>query len=222
MVRKATRAAYSAVCYSKEGKPLWVMRGTCGEPHPSINRAELLAVLAVLKRCAGAVVIRTDSAFVVRGVEEGEGRTTASRYEAADIWREVWAVMKEIEGGRGEEGCGRVVIQKVKAHTKWKEVMEGKVPQFDHVGNEAADKAAKEALAVAKLEAPADAYNVAIATAILWAKRIMDYASIWDPRCPEKEERGEEALEMAEGERLMNGGGGAARWNTSSGKEGGW
>ena len=42
------------------------------------------------------MVKRTDRAFVARGVEEGEGRTTASRYDAADIWREVWAVLKEI------------------------------------------------------------------------------------------------------------------------------
>ena len=45
---------------------------------------------------------------------------------------------------------------------------------------------------MAKLEAPAAAYNAAIATAVLWAKWIMDYAAIWDPRCPEEEERGEE------------------------------
>ena len=107
-------------------------------------------------------------------------------------------VVRSRGGCKGRSTTARLLmedigIQKVKAHTKWKEVMEGKVSQFDHVGNEAADKAAKEALAVAKLEAPAAAYNAAIATAVLWAKWIMDYAAIWDPRCPEEEEREEEA-----------------------------
>ena len=35
---KGARAAYSAVCYSKDGKPMWVMRGICGEPS-SINQS---------------------------------------------------------------------------------------------------------------------------------------------------------------------------------------
>ena len=82
---KGARAAYSGVRYSKEGKPMWVMRGICGEPHPSINRAELMAVLAVLKMSAGDVVIKIDSACVKKGLAEGEERTTSSRYEAADM-----------------------------------------------------------------------------------------------------------------------------------------
>ena len=109
--------------------------------------------------------------------------------------------MAELERGGREEGSGGVIVEKVKSHTGWRDVMEGRVRQIDHVGNEAADKAAKEALAMAKLQAPATAFNAALATAVLWTKWVMDYASVWDPRWPDKAERAEEMLERNAGER---------------------
>ena len=42
---RGARAAYGAVSYHEAGRPMWIMRGTCGEPHPSINRAELKTVI---------------------------------------------------------------------------------------------------------------------------------------------------------------------------------
>ena len=57
--------------------------------------------------------------------------------------------------------------------------MLGNVSQFNYVGNAAADTAAKEALAVAKAEAPAGAYNAAVATAVLRSKWILDYQAVW-------------------------------------------
>ena len=196
---KGARARYGAVSYTCEGKPLWVMRGICGEAHPSINRAELAAVCAVLRVCAGAVIIKTDSAFVIRGHENGKEATTAATHEAADLWRTFWWLMEEIKGAGGQEHKG-IVIQKVKAHTTWSDVMEGKARQFDYVGNAAADKAAKEALAVAKAEALAEAFNAAVATAVLWAKWMVGYSAIWDPVCPQTEEAVEDMLERLEDE----------------------
>ena len=93
------------------------------------------------------------------------------------------------------------MVEKVKSHTGWRDVMEGRVRQIGRVGNEAADKAAKEALALAKLQAPATAFNAALAMAVLWAKWVMDYASVWDARWPDEAERAEEMLERDAGER---------------------
>ena len=98
------RAAYGAVCYDEAGSPMWVMRGVCGEPHPSINRAELMAVIAVLEISAGGMTIKSDSAFVVDGYKRGKSYTTTSRHEAADLWRDLWARVEEMGGiRRGQE-----------------------------------------------------------------------------------------------------------------------
>ena len=186
------RAAYGAVCYDEAGSPMWVMRGVCGEPHPSINRAELMAVIAVLEISAGGMTIKSDSAFVVDGYERGKSYTTTSRHEAADLWRDLWARVEEMGGD--QTGTGRVAIEKVKAHSTWADVAEGRVRQMDHVGNNAADKAAKEALAVAKADSPATEFNAAIARAVQWARWMMGYTNSWDPTWPEEVERAEEAL----------------------------
>ena len=78
--------------------------------------------------------------------------------------------------------------------------MEGKVSHFNYVGNSAADKAAKEALAAAKAEAPAGADNAAVATAVRWSKWVLDYSAIWDPRCPQTEVAVEDILGRLEAE----------------------
>ena len=95
----------------------------------------------------------------------------------------------------------RIVIEKVKAHATWTEVMEGKISYFDYVENRAADMAAKEALAVARKDAPAGPFNAAIVTAVLWADRMLDYATVWDPRCAQTEEAAEEVLARLEAQR---------------------
>ena len=191
-----TRAGYSAVCYHPGGTPQWVLRGICGEPHASIGRAELQAVLQVLKVAAGTATVMVDNAFVVQGFREGKEWCTCSATEGADLWREVWALLE----GRGNA----VTVKKVKAHTSWADVIEGRVSHMDHVGNAAADKAAKEALSVAKREAPADAFNSALATAMLWSRWIVDYATTWDTLHQEEQDEGDVAAARGEEEQRSN------------------
>ena len=139
----------------------------------------------------------TDSAFVVEGFHKGKATTTAAAHEAADLWRIFWRLISDMGGERGQ-GQRSISISKVKAHTNWSDVMEGRISHFDFVGNSAADKAAKEALATAKIESPATAYNAAIATAVMWAKWMLEYCTIWDPRCPQTEAAVEDILEGME------------------------
>ena len=68
-------------------------------------------------------------------------------------------------GGHAVLGQEGISIVKVNAHTHEMVRCNGKVTHFD-IGNSAADRAAKKALAVAKLEAPAAGYNAAIATPV--------------------------------------------------------
>ena len=187
---RGARAAYSAVCYTADGAPVWRLKGICGEAHPSINRAELRAVLEVLRISAGGVTIKSDSAFVVGGLKKGKKVCTAAGHEGADLWRELWPIWEDLEG--------TVSVVKVQAHATWVQVMEGRISHMDFVGNREADKAAKEALKVAKLEAPAEAYNYALAMAVAWGKWIMNYASVWDPNVQGEEDAVERALEQEE------------------------
>ncbi len=101
----------------------------------------------------------------------GEGWCTRSGSDSADLWREIWHKWRDIGPG--------IAIKKVRAHTSVLDIMRGRITKADREGNAAADKAAKEALAVAKLEAPADAYNMQLARAVMWGRWIVRYATRW-------------------------------------------
>ncbi len=101
----------------------------------------------------------------------GEGWCTRSGADSADLWREIWHKWKDIGPG--------IVIKKVRAHTSVLDIVRGRITRADREGNAAADKAAKEALAVAKLEAPAEAYNMQLARAVMWGRWIIRYATRW-------------------------------------------
>ena len=107
----------------------------------------------------------------MQGVQDGKQATTRAGREAADLWRQVWHLMDEIGDG--------VRVSKVKAHTSWWDVWDGKITLRDRGGNEAADAAAKAMLNEALLEAPIRNFSVQAARAMLWAKWIVKYASDW-------------------------------------------
>ena len=92
-----------------------------------------------------------------------------SKSFGADIWREVWDVCEDI--GEGAE------IVKVKAHTSWWDVLGGRITARNRAGNHLADYEAKKALRLAKLEAPAGAFNAHLRRATLWAKWLVKYAT---------------------------------------------
>ncbi len=78
----------------------WRMHGTCPELYPSILRAELAAVLNVLRIAVPPVRIHVDNAEVVKGFAEGPGWCTAAGRDGGELWREVWERMEDI-GGAG-------------------------------------------------------------------------------------------------------------------------
>ena len=96
---RAVRAGWAAVAVKKEGKIVWRMGGGCGEPHASILRAELTAVLETLKIAVAPICIHVDNATVVRGFDEGPEWCTTSGRDGADIWRDIWACRGDIGDG---------------------------------------------------------------------------------------------------------------------------
>ena len=168
---RATRAAWATVAIDAQGEVVWTQQGVCGEPQASIYRAELTAVLETLRVAVPPLTIHVDNAAVVQGIQDGKQATTRAGREAADLWRQVWHLMDEIGDG--------VRVSKVKAHTSWWDVWDGKITLRDRGGNEAADAAAKAMLNEALLEAPIRNFSVQAARAMLWAKWIVKYASDW-------------------------------------------
>ncbi|CAK0855220.1 unnamed protein product, partial [Prorocentrum cordatum] len=79
--------------------------------HRNIDRAELQAIERALAHALPPLVLHVDRQSVLDGVAAGERWCTASRRPNADLWRQVWARLRDI--GLGPNG---VQFRKVKAH----------------------------------------------------------------------------------------------------------
>ena len=156
---------------ARDGQVLWTAGGICGEPHASILRAELRAVLETLKIAVAPLCIHVDNAAVVQGFEEGPAWGCESVRDGADLWRDIWECMRDVGEG--------VRVVKVKAHTSWWDVLFGRISARDRGGNDIADKEAKKALKEALRQSPTAMVNAYIARAVGWAAWIAEYASEW-------------------------------------------
>ena len=96
---RAVRAGWGAAAVSDEGMVLWTAGGILGEPNACIFRAELTAVLEVLRIAIPPLRIHVDNAQVVQGFREGREWCVSSKSFAADLWRTVWEVYDDIGGG---------------------------------------------------------------------------------------------------------------------------
>ena len=165
-------AGWGFVVLDDEGKWLWTAKGTFAGPNCSSFRAELNALLEALRATMPPVTIYVDNKAVVDGVQRGERWCTASGSSGADLWREIWGYLRELKGQE-------VQVVKVKAHTSWWDVLEGRISHREHVGNSMADKAAKEATAAAERLAPTATFSKQLQHALSWLKWILKYTVEW-------------------------------------------
>ena len=87
------------------------------------------------------------------------------------MWRKIWRIMEEI----GED----FKIDWLPGHSSWLHVLEGKLTPHQHVGNDMADKAAKEARAWAEGTAPNGAYAGQAKRARGWYRWALDFVTAW-------------------------------------------
>ena len=132
---RAVRAGWGAVGVSEAGEIAWTAGGILGEPNACIFRAELKAVLAVLRVALPPLRIHVDNAQVVQGFQKGRGWCVSSKSFGADVWRTVWDVYDDKGGG--------VEIRKVKAHCSWWDVLGDRISARNRAGNHLADQEAK-------------------------------------------------------------------------------
>ena len=105
-----------------------------------IARAELFAVLVVLRSCLPPIRLHVDCALILRGIQAGERWCTHSGRPHADVWRMIWARLADI--GLGQDGAS---FFKVKAHQSKARIAEASDDdQHLLVANSAADTWAKE------------------------------------------------------------------------------
>ena len=187
---RAARAAWAAVNLSQKGEWRWTYSGTLGERHVSSYRAELTALLEVLRIAIGSIHLWCDNEEVVKGFNKGKGAGTDAKDDAADLWRAVWTTVEDYEGD--------IKVSWVKGHTTWIDVLERKISPHQHVGNDAADTAAKRARKWAEDTAPTRGYYAHLRRAHSWYKWVLDFITDW-PYKEEKQEREKKEEEEEEG-----------------------
>ena len=144
-VPKARRAGWAYVVDDRTA-PLWGKFGTCSETYPTVLRAELRALLEILRVTAGPIVIHVDNQQVVDGARNGRGWCCSPKRDGADIWRQVWDRLEDLEG--------LVEVRKVKAHLRFQDVRDGRITWTTWVGNGVADMWAKFACAESERLSP--------------------------------------------------------------------
>ena len=97
------------------------------------QKAELLAVVAVLRADRRPLEVRTDSQYVFNGARSWQAwRHRGWQGDHADLWDEFSMLM-------GDRASGNAHFTKALGHAKAKHVRRGLVEQLDKDGNDAAD-----------------------------------------------------------------------------------
>ena len=146
-VPRARRAGWAYVV-DDDRAALWGKFGVCSEPYPTVLRAELHALLEILRVTVGPIIIFVDNLEVVEGVANGERWCCHPKRDGADLWRSIWARLNDLSG--------LVRVEKVKAPLTYQHVLDGKTSWAKWVGNGIADMWAKQGCAEASRLSPSD------------------------------------------------------------------
>ena len=145
--RKTKRAGWGACVVDGEGNIQWGIYGTCPDAYASSLRAELWAVLGLIRYAVPPLAIGVDNAEVVEGWRAGSAFCCNPKREGADLWRNIWSILRDI-------GEGGISVFKVKAHLAMDEVQAGTISLRDWRGNAAADRMAVRGAMLAERKAP--------------------------------------------------------------------
>ena len=130
------RAGWAAVIIDDAGMVVAGIYGTCPDFFPTSLRAELWAVLQVLRHALPPITIWVDNDGVVGGYARGKEWCCDSDRPAADLWRKLWWKV-DVLGGEG------IRIKKVKGHATDADIEAGVSTAWHRSGNDHADHFAK-------------------------------------------------------------------------------
>ena len=168
-IPKARRVGWAFVV--RQGQAMvWGKYGVCSEPYASVLRAELRALAEILRITCGPLDVYVDNAQVVEGVQLGREWGVGSSREGADIWREIWSMLDELQGIR---------VIKVKAHLNYNQVQEGRIPFHHWCGNGVADTWAKSGCDAACASSSAEWPQRCWRRAQEWYRWVTVFAANW-------------------------------------------
>ena len=171
----STRGGWSLVVLDDRGRHLLTKRGTLGGVNVSSHRAELRAVLEVLRVARPPLRVHIDNKSVLDGLEADSGWGTDARDADADLWRQVWSLLTPLK----QKGVDAITFHKVKAHTGWTELLGRSIHPKHQFGNWLADLAAKESAKQSEILAPTASFEKEVMKARDWIRWIAHYVSAW-------------------------------------------
>ena len=197
---RAKRAGWAFVV-AEAARPMWGKYGSIDEAYPCALRAELRALLEILRCTAGNLVIHVDNKEVVDGAAQGRAWCCEAKRIGADLWRLIWDSLDELSS---------VQIVKVKAHLRFSHVLDGRISARAWAGNAVADKWAKAGCEMAWKDSPCTSAHVRWHQAIAWYRWLVRVAATWiddtakSGPCPEGTRRTSQqgAIERSQSHRL--------------------
>jgi len=143
---QARRAGWSAVSTSHSGELRFACYGTCPDRCPTAHRAELWGILMVVSRAVFPLRLLTDHQRAVKAWERGRAYCCDSARPAADLWRDIWAIL--------DQHPGEFKLEWVRGHTTDLDVLRGRIDPAAHKINVLADKYAGLGAEAAKAQVP--------------------------------------------------------------------
>ena len=144
----ARRGGWACVLVDAEGKIIFGLYGPCPGDFPTALRAELRAVVVLLKHALPPLTTHVDCQTVVDGWTKGREWCEASCRPDADLWRELWRLLEDVGPG--------VVMMKCKGHATEADVSSGRATNFEKVANDNADHYAGAGATIAEQQRPND------------------------------------------------------------------
>ena len=183
-VPKARRAGWAYIVLDDLAEP-WGKFGICSEAYTTVLRAELRALAEILRVTVGPITVYVDNSQVVDGIQRGRKWCLHPKRDGADVWKEVWDRLDDLEG--------LVRVEKVKAHLNYGHVVEGRISWTSWLGNGIADQWAKLGCQEAERLSPAawvqrewskasELYRWAVRVAAEWLPDTLAK----EPQCPEQ------------------------------------
>ena len=142
----ARRAGWACVLVNDAGDIVFGLYGPCDCAFPTALRAELRAVIVMLKHALPPLVLHVDCKTVVDGWAKGRAWCVASCRPDADMWMELWDLLDDIGPG--------ISVRKCKGHASDLDVANGICTAFEKRSNEHADHYAGAGVDIALHQVP--------------------------------------------------------------------
>ena len=169
---RARRAGWAAVLVDKDGLIVAGIYGPCAERFVSSGRAELTAIVMMLKMALPPLTVYTDNQGVLDGISNGPVWCCSSSRPAADLWRQFWARLDDI----GQDG---IEFKKCKGHATAADAEAGISTDFLKTGNDNADHYAGAGVDMALHEVPSEAHIAQHKEAVRWYAWLAHMAGEW-------------------------------------------